>query len=83
MMMYNFKGRITRCDGYYTLRDISRAATITIIESRVVCRDRCMERYVPYGSQTERQRVCIVREDMHLYLTLYLMALHIFIIDEL
>ena len=61
-------------------RDVSRAAMDTIfrgtyraprrlllIEGRVVCRDRCMDRYVPHGSRTERQRVCIVREDMHHY----------------
>ena len=65
--MYYFEGRIAHRDGYYILRDISRAAMVTIIEGRVVHHDRCMDRYVPHGSQTERQRVCIVREDMHHY----------------
>ena len=48
-------------------RDVSRAAMVTIIEGRVVRRDRCMDRYVPHGSRTERQRVCITRSDMHHY----------------
>ena len=71
--MYHFKGRIARRDGYYILRDLSHAATFTIIKGRVVRRDRCMDRYVPHGSQTERQRVCIVREDMHLELHILLL----------
>ena len=62
-----FEGRIARRDGYYISRDVSRAAKVTIIEGRVVRCDRCMDRYVPHGSRTERQRVCIVREDMHHY----------------
>ena len=65
--MYYFEGRIARRDGYYILRDVSRAAMVTIIEGRVVCRDRCMEICVPHGSRTERQRVCITRSDMHHY----------------
>ena len=66
--MYHFEGRIARCDGYYISRDVSRAAKVTIIEGRVVRRDRCMDRYVPPGSRTERQRVCIIRKDMHHYI---------------
>ena len=66
--MYHFEGRIARRDGYYISRDVSRAAKVTIIEGRVVCRDRCMERYVPHGSRTERQRVCILKKDMHHYI---------------
>ena len=77
--IYHFEGRIARRDGYYISRDISRvamdnisrdvsrAAMVTIIEGHVVRRDRCMDRYVPHGSQTERQRVCITRSDMHHY----------------
>ena len=65
--MYHFEGRIARRDGYYISRDVSRAAMVTIIEGRVVRRDRCMDRYVPHGSQIERQRVCITRSDMHHY----------------
>ena len=65
--MYHFEGRIVRRDGYYISRDISRAAVVTIIEGRVVRRDRCMDRYVLHGSRTERQRVCIARSDMHHY----------------
>ena len=49
-------------------RDVLCAAKVTIIEGRVVRRDRCMDRYVPHGSRAERQRVCIVREDMHHYI---------------
>ena len=45
--MYHFEGRITRRDGYYISRDVSRAAMVTVIEGRVVRRDRCMDRYVP------------------------------------
>ena len=66
--MYHFEGRITRRDGYYISRDLSRAAKATIIEGSVVRRDTCIDRYVPHGSRTERQRVCIVREDMHHYI---------------
>ena len=65
--MYHFEGRIGRRDGYYILRNVSRAVKVTIIEGRVVRRDRCMDRYVPHGSRTERQRVCITRSDMHHY----------------
>ena len=61
--MYHFEGRIARRDGYYISRDVSRAVMITIIEGRVVHRDRCTDRYVPHGSRTERQRVCITRLD--------------------
>ena len=70
-----FEGRITRRDGYYISRDVSCAAKVTIIEGRVVRSDRCMDRYVPHGSRTERQRVCIVREDMHHY-TWYFISRH-------
>ena len=63
--IYHFEGRNARREGYYILRDVSRAAKVTIIEGRVVRRDRCMDRYVPHGSWTERQRVCIVKKDMH------------------
>ena len=47
--MYHFEGRIARHDGYYNSRDVSRAVKVTIIEGRVVRRDRCMDRYVPMG----------------------------------
>ena len=57
-----FEGRIACRDGYY-------------IEGRVVRRDRCMNRYVPHGSQTERQRVGITRSDMHHY-TWHCIPLH-------
>ena len=70
-----FEGRIARRDGYYISRDVSRAAMVTIIEGRVVRRDRCMDRYVPHGSRTERQRVCITRSDMHHY-TWHCIPLH-------
>ena len=65
--MYHFEGRIVRRDGYYISRDVSRAVMVTIIEGRVVRHDRYMDIYVPHGSQTERQRVCISRSDMHHY----------------
>ena len=45
--MYHFEGRIARRDGYYILRDVSRAVMVTFIEGRVAHRDRCMDRYVP------------------------------------
>ena len=63
--IYHFEGRIARRDGYYILRDVSHTAMVTIIEGRVVRRDRCMDRYVLHGSRTERQRVCIVKKYMH------------------
>ena len=66
--MYHFEGRIARRDGYHISRDVLRAAKVTIIEGRVVHRDRCMDRYVPHGSQTERQCVCIVKKDMDHYI---------------
>ena len=70
-----FEGRITRRDRYYISRDVSCAAMVTIIEGRVMRRDRCMDRYVPHGSWTERQRVCITRSDMHHY-TWHFIPLH-------
>ena len=73
--MYHFDGRIARRDGYDISRDVLRAAMVTIIEGRVVRRDRCMDRYVPHGSRTERQRVCITRSDMHHY-TWHCIPLH-------
>ena len=73
--MYHFEGRIAHRDGYYISRDVSRAAMVTIIEGRVVRRDKCMNRYVPHGSRTEKQRVCITRSDMHHY-TWYCIPLH-------
>uniref|UniRef100_M1CPI7 Uncharacterized protein n=1 Tax=Solanum tuberosum TaxID=4113 RepID=M1CPI7_SOLTU len=54
--MYHFEGRIARRDGYYISRDVSHATMVTIIEDRIARRDGCMERYVPHGSRTERQR---------------------------
>ena len=81
--MYHFEGRIVRRDWYYLSRDVSRAAMVTIIEGCVVHRDRCMNTYVPHGSQTERQRVCIVKKDASRYLTLHLMALHILLLMNL
>ena len=65
--MYHFEGRIARRDRYYISRYISCTVMVTIIKDRVVRRDRCMDRYVSRGSQTERQRVCITRSDMHHY----------------
>ena len=46
----NFEGRIARRDGYYILRDVSRAAMVTIIKGRVVRRYSGMERCVLHGS---------------------------------
>ena len=66
--MYHFESRIVCRDGYYISRDISPTARVTVIEDRVVLRDRCMDRYVPYRSRTERQRVYIVKKDMHHYI---------------
>ena len=63
--MYYFEGRTAHRGGYYISRDVSRALMVTIIEGRVVHLDRCMNKYVPHGSRTERQRVCIVKKDMH------------------
>ena len=63
--MYHFEGRIMRRDGYHISRDVSHAVKVTIVEDRIVRRDRCTDRYVPHGSRTERQRVCIVKKDMH------------------
>ena len=65
--MYHFEGRIACRDGYYISRDVSRTVMVTIIEGRVVHHDRCMDRYIPHGSRTARQRVCINRSDMHDY----------------
>ena len=62
-----FRGSYRTPPWYYISRDVSCAAKVTIIGGRVEHRDRCMDRYVPHGSQTERHRVCIVREDMHHY----------------
>ena len=65
--MYHFEERIARRDGYYILRNVSRAAMVTIIEGRVVRRERCMDKYFPHGSRSERQRVCITRSNIHHY----------------
>ena len=73
--MYHFEGRVAHRDGYYISRDVSRAAMVTIIEGRIARRDGCMDRYVPHGSRTERQRVCIIRSDMHHY-TWHCISLH-------
>ena len=73
--MYHFEGRIARRDGYCISRDVSRAAIVTIIEGRVVHRNWWLDRYVPHGSRTERQRVCIIRSDMHHY-TWHCIPLH-------
>ena len=79
-----FERRIARRDGYYISRDVSHAAMVTIIEGRVMRRDRCMDRYVPHGSRTERQRVCITRLDMHHYTWHCIpLHLHMLIISEL
>ena len=56
-------------------RDVSRAGMVTIIEGRVVRRDRCMDRYVPHGSPTERQWVRINRSNMQHY-TWHCIPLH-------
>uniref|UniRef100_M1BEZ2 Uncharacterized protein n=1 Tax=Solanum tuberosum TaxID=4113 RepID=M1BEZ2_SOLTU len=55
--MYHFEGRIARRYGYYISRDVSRAAMVTIIEGRIARLDECMDRYVPHGSRTEKQRM--------------------------
>ena len=73
--MYHFEGRIARRNVYHISRDVSCAVKVTIIEGRVVCRDRCMDRYVPHGSRTKRQRVCITRSNMHHY-TWHYISLH-------
>ena len=65
--MYHFEGRLKRRVGYYISRDVSRATTVSFFYGRVMCRDRCMERYIPHGSYTERMRVRITRSDMHHY----------------
>ena len=81
--MYHFEGRIARRDGYYISRDVSRAAKVTIIEGRVMRRDRCIDRYVPHGSRTERQRCVSLRKTC---ITIFDIASHgtaHFIIDEL
>uniref|UniRef100_M1DTF2 Uncharacterized protein n=1 Tax=Solanum tuberosum TaxID=4113 RepID=M1DTF2_SOLTU len=58
--MYHFEGCIAHRDGYYISRYVSRAGMVTIIEGRIARRNGCMDRYVPYGSRTERQRVVVV-----------------------
>ena len=73
--IYHFEWFIACHDGYYVSRHVSRAAMVTIIVGRIVHRNRCMDKYVPYGSQTERQRVCITRSDMHHY-TWHCIPLH-------
>ena len=71
--MYHFEECVARRDGYYLSRDVSHAETDSIIEGHITChdqfyyegrvthRDGCMDRYVPHGFWTERQRVCIIR----------------------
>ena len=81
--MYHFEGRIARHDGYFILRDVSRAAMVTIIEGRVVRRGRCMDRYVPHGSRTEIQRVCILGQTYIIILDISSHDIAYFIINEL
>ena len=78
-----FEGRIARRDEYYISRDVSRAVKVTIIEGRVVRRDGCMDKYVPHGSWTKRQLVCIVKKDMHHYIWHCISWHCTFVIDEL
>ena len=73
--MYHFEGRIVHRDGYYISRDVSHIAMVTIIKGHIARRDGCINRYVPHGSRTERQRVCITRSDMHHY-TWHCIPLH-------
>uniref|UniRef100_M1DGD4 Uncharacterized protein n=1 Tax=Solanum tuberosum TaxID=4113 RepID=M1DGD4_SOLTU len=69
--MYHFEERIMHYDKYYNVRNMSYAVIISIIERRVACRDRCMDKYVPHGSQTERQRVTSLdlRDTLYLFLS--------------
>ena len=80
----HFKGCITHRDGYCISRDVSCTAKVTIMEGRVVHRDRCMDRYVPHGSRIERQRVCIIKKKT--CITIFDILFHgiaHFIMDEL
>ena len=78
--MYHFERRTALRDGNYILREVSHTEMDSIIEvrvalrkiyfiieGRVACRNKCMDKYVPYESRIERQRVCIVSSDMNRY----------------
>ena len=81
--MYYFEGRIARRDGYYISRDVSRATTVTIIEGRVVCRDICMDRYVPIGPGLSDSGCVSLRKTCITILDIASHGIAHFIIDEL
>ena len=81
--MYHFESRITPCNEYCISRDVSCAATITIIEGPVVRLDRCMDRYVPQGPRLRHSGCVSLRQTC---ITILDIASHDntdFIIDEL
>lgn len=63
--MYHLEGRIARRDGYYILRNVSRATMVTIIKGRIARCNGCMDIFVPHGSRPEKQQVYITRSDIH------------------
>ena len=81
--MYHFEERIARRDGYYISRDISCAAMVTIIEGRVVRRDRCMDRYVPMGPGLRDSGCVSLRKTCIIILDIASNGIEHFIIDEL
>ena len=71
------------CDGYYILRDLSRAAIVTIIEDHVVNRDRCIDIYIPVGRELRDRGCVLVGQTWIIILDIAFIALLILIISEL
>ena len=78
--MCHFERRIARCDRYYISRNVSCATMITIIEDRIVRRDRSWTDMSSVGPELRDNwcvslgQTCIIILDI---------ALHILIIGEL
>ena len=80
--MYHFEGRIARRDGYYILRDVSRAAMVTI--SRVVscAATDAWTDMSPMGPRLRDSGCVSLGKTCIIILDIAFIALHILIISE-
>ena len=65
--MYHFEKRVKHRDRCYDFSGMMYATIDSIIEGCVTCHKKCIDNYVPHGTQTQRNRVCIARLDMYYY----------------
>ena len=56
--IYHFEGRITRRDGYYIYRDVSRTVMVTIIEDQITRSDDAWTDMSPMGPRL-RDKGCV------------------------